>query len=148
MRRTSSAGSRLGLNEKNDYTYSTLSVTSYHSDPIKGATPLGPRSYNQGCMFSIVGTFLRALVCDPIPYQGLDIPNLFTGQGIAHIECTRRRHHRTTQSGVYEKSQGWDRLQRTSLILTLRRIRRVSDQVLAPTYMAVHGRTSDVNRGH
>jgi hypothetical protein len=34
----------------------------------------------------IARTFPRALVCGPIEYQGLGIPNLYTTQGISHIE--------------------------------------------------------------
>lgn len=50
--------------------------------------------------------------------------------------------------GVSGISQARDRLQWTILILSLRRTRWVSDQMLGPAYMAIYGRISNADRGH
>jgi hypothetical protein len=41
----------------------------------------------------IVRTFPRALVYGPIEYQGLGIPDLYTSQGISHIERILKHSH-------------------------------------------------------
>jgi hypothetical protein len=93
-------------------------------------------------------------VYGPIEYQGLGIPNLYTSQGISHIERILKYSHIDDDitGQLIRASRGTtqarDRCNGPTYLRTVCRFFQASDQLLDPADMAIYGCTPDPDRGH
>jgi len=90
---TSPTTTRLGVDENDDFTDSTLSITSYHLYRTQCDAIMTPILQAGLPCSGMVRTFPRTLVYGTIQYQGLGVPNLYTSQGIAHIDRILKYSH-------------------------------------------------------